>query len=134
MNYKLYKGFDQRVCLEIAKNADNRQVVKDVSYAGFLHAHNPNSIYCERIDEKAFLLGQVQKGAFRIIGIGTHVDWRRKGLASLLLKRCEEYARENQLKKVKTRSLSGASFYAKRGYDIIGMRGGDYLLEKQLDY
>lgn len=116
---------------EIAKACDNRQLVRDVGYASFCCYHNPASIYVE-YTEDAFIIGQFQKSAFRIIGMGTKVSARGRGLASLLLQRAESEAKRRGAAKIKTRTKSGAEFYARRGYDITGERGGDYLMEKAL--
>ena len=129
---KLYSGWNEQACKDIAREADNEQVVRDVQYGRFIHHHHPATLYCERIDDKAFLLGQVQKDKFRIIGMGTKTAYKRQGFGSLLLQRCEEFAKNKGLDKITTRSLSGADFYARRGFDVVGVGGGIYLLEKYL--
>lgn len=128
---KLYKYFDKDRLLEIAKAADNKQIVKDVNYASFLAFHG-TQLYCEWIDEGAFIIGQFQKKSFRIIGICTKKECRGKGFAKYLLKRAEDAAKEKGFMTIKTVSLSGVDFYAKRGYDVKGIKHGDYILEKEL--
>lgn len=125
----IYKEFDKESCLAIARAAGNTQIVKDVAYACFLSFHNKESIYCERIDDKAFLVGQTQKKCFRIIGMGTKNEYKRQGLATCLLNRLIHYCRVHNISRIHTRSKSGADYYAKRGFDVVGMRDGDYLLE-----
>jgi hypothetical protein len=129
---KVYHGFDANACLDIAKAADNKQIVKDVNYAKFIHFHNPNSIYCEMLDDKSFIIGQVQKNSFRIIGMGTRCSNKRQGLASILLERLIKYCKQQDMTYIHTRSKSGADFYCKRGFDVFGMKGGDYLLKLEL--
>lgn len=131
---KLFQGFNKSIYKAIAKKCDNAQLLDDVSYAGFLAFHNGGdfAIYAERIDEKAFIVGRKLKDSLRIIGLGTATEARGGGLASFLLSRAEGYARREGLKSIHTRSQSGVQFYAKRGYDVIGMRENDYLLEKIL--
>lgn len=128
---KIWRGYNENELLRIAKAADNKQVLADVRYASFVRYHNPQSIYCERTDN-AFILGQFQKGAFRIIGMATTVECRGKGIGTLLLSRAIACARERGLKIIHTHSKSGAEFYVKRGFDIVGKRGEDYLLKKEI--
>nr|DAI44441.1 MAG TPA: hypothetical protein [Caudoviricetes sp.] len=33
---------------------------------------------------------------------------------------------------IETRSKEGAEFYCRKGFDVVGMKGGDYLLNLQL--
>lgn len=131
---RLFQGYNESTYKAIARKCDNAQLVKDVGYASFLAYHNGGScaIYAERVDDIAFILCQKQRDALRIIGLGTAIEARGGGLASYLLKRAEAYARREGLAKVHTRSQSGVQFYAKRGYDVIGMKEDDYLLEKTL--
>lgn len=128
---KLYSHYDKEKLLDIAKNSGNKQIVKDVNYASFLVFHG-TKLYCEWIDEGAFIIGQYQKSAFRIIGLCTKLECRGKGLAKFLLKRAENAAKENGKSIIKTVSLSGVDFYAKHGFDVKGMKHGDYILEKEL--
>ena len=64
---RLYQTFDKERLTEIARLADNRQIIKDVNYAAFLVFHGARNIYCEWF-ESAFIIGQYQKKCFRIIG------------------------------------------------------------------
>lgn len=130
---KLYKGFDYAALKDIAKNANNQQIIRDVEYGKLLNHVSPANMYCERINDMAFIIGQVQKERFRIIGMGTKEAHKRKGLAGYLLNRCIQFSKERGLKKIATRSKSGADFYCKRGFDVVGMRGGDYLLELSIE-
>ena len=128
---KLYSKFEKDKLLEIAKASGNKQIVKDVNYASFLAFHGTD-LYCEWIDEGAFLIGQQQKSSFRIIGLCTKLECRGKGFARFLLRRAEEAARSNGKTLIKTISLSGVDFYVKHGYDVKGIKHGDYILEKEL--
>lgn len=128
---KLYSYFDKDRLLEIAKAADNKQIVKDVNYASFLQFHG-TKLYCEWIDDGAFIIGQSQKKAFRIIGLCTRMECRGKGLAKFLLKRAENFAAGAGKNLIRTVSKSGADFYVRHGYDIKGETHGDYILEKEI--
>lgn len=128
---RLYKTFDKERLTEIARLADNRQIIKDVNYAAFLVFHGARNIYCEWF-ESAFIIGQYQKKCFRIIGLCTTKEARGRGYAKLLLARAEKAALAGGLQLIRTISLSGADFYAKHGFDVIGIKHGDYILEKKL--
>ena len=133
---RINRHWDYAALKEIALACDNKQVVRDVAFLENLRHRNPDygSGACLYVEwtENAFLIGEWQKKALRIWGMGTRKDARGQGLATLLLCRAENAAKERGCERVHTRSLSGADFYTKRGYDVIGMRGGDYLLEKLL--
>lgn len=47
---RLYQTFDKERLTEIARLADNRQIIKDVNYAAFLVFHGARNIYCEWFD------------------------------------------------------------------------------------
>lgn len=128
---KLYRTFHKERLTEIAKNADNKQIVKDVNYAAFLAYHGA-TLYCEWFDF-AFIIGQYQRDCFRIIGLCTTVNARGNGYAKFLLKRAEEAATHVGLHLIRTLSLSGADFYVKHGFDVVGIKHGDYILEKKLN-
>lgn len=124
----IHKGFEQAIYKAIAKKANNKQVVADVGYAAFVFFHNPEKEYAERT-ENAFIVGCWNKDHLRIIGMATAEADKGKGYATMFVKRAIQAAKKRGLTKIKTRSLSGADFYVKRGFDIIGIKGGDYLLE-----
>ena len=117
--------------LDIARQCASPQLIRDVGYAKFLHYHSPDSIFSLWTDD-GFLIGQYQREAFRIIGLGTRISARGHGLASVLLALTEKEARNRGLRIIRTRSKAGAEFYVKRGYDVVGMKKDDYLLEKTL--
>ena len=89
----LHNEFNKDSLLEIAKNAGNKQIVKDVHYAAFLSYHKAKNLYCEWFDG-AFIIGQYQKKHFRIIGLCTRLDCRGKGYAKWLLRRAEKAAKD----------------------------------------
>lgn len=126
---KIYSTFNKERLTEIAKNADNKQIVKDVNYAAFLVFHGAKNLYCEWFDG-AFIIGQYQKDCFRVIGLCTRTDMRGKGYAKFLLNRAEIAAKAKGLNLIRTISLSGVDFYVKQGYDVKGIKHGDYILEK----
>ena len=126
-----FHDFNEKALKQVAREADNQQLVKDVAYMRIPAYHSPESVYVER-SEKAFILGQYQKDAFRIIGLATTLDARGQGWAKLLLARAEKAAQERGLHVITTRSASGADFYVKRGFYVTGRRGGDFLLKKDI--
>lgn len=128
---KVYKDFDADACMEIAKRSGVKQTEKDVAYTKFLAFHNPKKIYVLRNDY-CWLLGVTGGKKFRIIGIAIVLEEQRKGIGSILLNKAIEDARRGGYKKVTTRSKSGAEFYARRGFDIVGIKDGDYLMELNL--
>lgn len=76
----------------------------------------------------AFLIASKNKSAFRIIGIACVKEWQRKGVGSYLLTVAIEEAKRCGYKKIETRSKEGAEFYCRKGFDVAGMKGQDYLL------
>jgi N-acetylglutamate synthase-like GNAT family acetyltransferase len=126
---KFYRGFDYNRLKAIASKAGNQQIKRDVEYAKMLHYHNPEKTYCEIIDDKAFIIAQYQKGRMRIVGLCTTMECRGQGLASLLLQRCVNESKKQGYTKITTRSYSGADYYARKGFDVVGIKDGDYLLE-----
>lgn len=57
---------------------------------------------------------------------------KRKGYASYLLTLLIRYARVNNKEIIRTRTKSGAEFYAKHGFDVVGKKGDDFLMEYKL--
>jgi predicted N-acetyltransferase YhbS len=57
------------------------------------------------------------------------MECRGQGLASLLLQRCVNESKKQGYTKITTRSYSGADYYARKGFDVVGIKDGDYLLE-----
>ena len=127
----LYTKFDKERLLDIARNADNKQIVKDVNYAAFLLFHGAKNLYCEWFSS-AFIIGLWQRNCFRVIGLCTRSDARGKGYATFLLGRAENAAKERGISLIRTVSLSGDDFYVKHGYDVVGKKHGDYVLEKKI--
>mgnify|MGYP003418820391 CR=1 FL=1 len=126
---KFYRSFDYNRLKAIASKAGNQQIKRDVEYAKMSHYHNPEKTYCEIIDDKAFIIAQYQKGRMRIVGLCTTVDSRGLGLASILLQRCVAESKKCGYTKITTRSKSGADYYARKGFDVVGIKEGDFLLE-----
>jgi len=72
--------------------------------------------------------------AARVRALFTHPDWTKKGIASMLLKACEEDALEAGFRTVElSASLQAVAFYEKNGYQKIGIidreLGGEDILE-----
>ncbi len=128
----VHDRFDAGELTEIACASDSPQLKRDVAYAAFVNYHNPSSMMCYFVRGVGFVVGQYQRKACRIIGLGTTVGHRRRGIGHKLLALAENSARRHGLPLAKTRSRDGADFYARHGWDVVGMKGGDYLLEKRL--
>lgn len=128
---KLYSYFDKQKLTEIAKKSGNKQILKDINYVRTL-LFNKSELYCEWIDEGAFIIGVFNKSAFRIVGLCTKIECRGKGLAKFLLRRAEMAAKEKGRDIIRTITLTGVDFYVKHGFDVKGMKHGDYILEKEI--
>lgn len=76
---KLYRHFDKDKLMEIAKQANNKQIVKDVSYAAFKQYHDGN-VLCEWIENTAFIIFLIQKENVRVIGLCTTIQNRGGGM------------------------------------------------------
>jgi GNAT superfamily N-acetyltransferase len=58
--------------------------------------------------------------AAKVRAMFVHPEWARKGIATMLLKACEEAAREAGFKKVELRaSLQAVVFYKNQGYEEV---------------
>lgn len=129
MKLRLY--WDEDALKEIAKDCDNKQLKKDVAYGRFLFHHQKQKLFCEWTDD-SFCIGSLNKNSFLIVGLGTRTKARNKGLASMHLKRVFDAATRGGVKTIKTRTRTGTEFYIKRGFEIVGLKGDDYLMEKRL--
>lgn len=126
---KIYNDFDEKLYIDIAKATNVKQTIADVRFAKKVE-HFGKSIYAERIDEEAWLLGYSNKDSFRIIGMATRESAQGKGYGTILLRRLINHCRKNGIKKITTRTLSGVGFYRKKANaKIVGEKDGDYLLE-----
>lgn len=126
---KFYRGFDYNRLKAIASKAGNQQIKRDVEYAKMLHYHNPEKTYCEIIDDKAFIIAQYQKGRMRIVGLCTTVDsrglvWLPYFYSVVLLK-----AKSVVTRRLLPAASQGADYYARKGFDVVGIKKGDFLLE-----
>jgi|UniRef100_UPI004025BA4F GNAT superfamily N-acetyltransferase len=117
---------------DIARRSGVSQTLADVSYGRFVFHHSPSKLFCRWFNGGAFLIAVKNKWAFRIIGIACVKEWQRKGVGSLLLSVAIDEARKCGYKLIETRSKEGAEFYCRKGFDVVGMKGGDYLLNLQL--
>lgn len=127
---KVYHNFDEKSLLEVAKATGVKQCIADVSYARrkiYLNA----KMYILR-NEFCFFLAEWQKEKMRIIGMAVSKEMQGKRIGSVLLDKAIHDARRWGAKAITTRSLSGVQFYAKKGFDIVGMKDGDYLLQLAL--
>lgn len=127
---KVYHDFDEKSLFEVAEATGVKQCVADVSYAR-RKFHWKERLYIIR-NEYCFLLGEWQREKMRIIGIAVIKEMQGFGIGSKLLAKAIQDARAGGAKVVHTKSLSGVQFYARKGFDIVGMKGGNYLLQKVL--
>ena len=81
----------------------------------------------------AFLLCSRNKSSLHIIGIACVKEWQHKGVGSYLLSEAIKIARKEGYPLITTRSKAGADFYVRKGFDVTGMKGGDFLLELKLN-
>lgn len=124
----IFEGWNEAKLKEIARDCDNKQIVKDVGYFQFLNYHKSKGLFCEYTQD-SFCIGKLNKDHFRIIGMGTRTSCRRKGLAIMHLRRVFQTALNYGVDVIKTRTLSGVDFYLKRGFEIYDMKDNDYLMQ-----
>lgn len=120
-------NFDVGLLTGIAKDSGSKQAVKDVSYASYTTYRSKAKLYCEHT-ENSFIIGTLCKKYFRIIGMATRSEFKRQGLARMLLDRAVQFARECGYSTIYTRSHDGKDFYCKYGFKVVGEREGDSLL------
>lgn len=132
MPSELRQDWDVAELRKIAKASGVRQTVADVNYAAFLRYHAPEKIVVYWFYCGAFILLVRNKKSLRIIGIACVKEWQRKGVGSYFLRLAIQLAKREGYSTIETRSKSGADFYCKKGFDVTGMKGGDYLLKLDL--
>ena len=64
---KIFKGFDEKEFMKIAKASNNPQIVKDVSYMRVIR-HAKIRIAAERLESSAFFIGYHNSDHFRLVG------------------------------------------------------------------
>lgn len=112
---RIVTEYDEKILKAIAKKSGNRQLVEDVSYMRAVNFRSPEKLYCERLEDRAFYGGQYNKDYFKLICIGVGKEHQGKGYGRFLLKRALENAKKAGYSVVRTRTNSGADFYAKWG-------------------
>lgn len=83
---KLRLHWDESALKEIARDCGNKQLLKDVAFGRFLFHHQKQKLFCEWTDD-SFCIGSFCNNHFLIVGLGTRIRARNKGLASMHLKR-----------------------------------------------
>lgn len=130
---QIVDGFDEKALKEIAKAADNSQLVRDVHYMRVVQYHLARKLKAERLGNVAFFIGYHNSDHFRLVGIGVRKEVQGKGYGRFMLQRAIEFARAQGYRKIRTRTLSGVDFYQKwGGARIIGMVGDDFLMEMDI--
>lgn len=129
---EIVKGWDETLYREIAKASCNKQAVRDVECMRRLCYLESGKEYCERIGNASMIMAFVQKRNLRIYGMATREEDKGKGYASLLLKRAEQFCRENHLPIMTTITISGKTFYEQHGFKVIGTNEGGCQMEKKL--
>lgn len=124
-----YNGFEESVFKDIARRSLSQQAVKDVSYQRLVIYRKARESYAERIDDVACLFGYYNSDHMHIVCVAVDITYQRKGLASALLYRAMDTAKQRGLTKVRTRTRTGKLFYERNGFIVIGKKGDDYLME-----
>ena len=117
---KIFRGWNEKTYKAIAKNCGSRQLVRDVSAENRLAFHG-SDVYAERIDEAAIIFGYFRKdGTLRIMGLGTTIEARGKGLAAFLLERAFSEIVKRGGAYAETLSKDGVDYYQRHGWEIVG--------------
>ena len=133
MNKPMREDWNEKELKRIAKGSGVKQTVADVSYMRFLQHHSPAKAIVRWFVGGAFLLCSRNKSSLHIIGIACVKEWQHKGVGSYLLSEAIKIARKEGYPLITTRSKAGADFYVRKGFDVTGMKGGDFLLELKLN-
>lgn len=129
MRLRLY--WDEKALKQIASDCGNKQLLKDVAFGRFLFHHQKQKLFCEWTDD-SFCIGSFNNNHFLIVGLGTRMRARKRGLASMHLQRVINAAIRGGVKTIRTRTYTGTDFYLKKGFQIVGLKGDDYIMEKYL--
>lgn len=128
---KFFTDYNERELLKVAKETGVAQVRKDVSFARFLNHHDPDKLVCLR-NEVCFILCSRHKDYLKIIGMAVIPIAQGKGYGRKLLSFAYQYAKGGGMQYLRTRTKSGAEYYAKHGFDVVGKKGDDFLMEYKL--
>lgn len=127
----IHTDFNEKECYKVARLSGVKQTEVDVRYARRVNYYTPDKLYCLR-SETFFLIGVLSSQSLRIIGIAVAKEHQRKGWGSRLLAKAIQDAKMGGVKIITTRTKSGADFYAKKGFDVVGMVGDDYKMQLEL--
>lgn len=128
---RIHLYWDGKALQQIASDCGNKQLLKDVAFGRFLFYHQKQKLFCEWTDD-SFCIGKFNNNHFLIVGLGTRMRARKKGLASMHLKRVINAAIMGGVKTIRTRTYTGTDFYLKKGFQIVGLKGDEYIMEKYL--
>lgn len=130
---ELQIGVNVDLAREIAAASGSAQFRADVSAFGRYHAigHPVKGYYLEGV---SCVVGYfLADNSFRILGIGTREEEKGKGYASILLRFVEKDTERRGGRKVRTLTKVASEFYARRGYECVGInKRGEYIMEKEL--
>lgn len=129
---KIYRDFNEKACTRVARLSGVKQCYDDVRYARLMYHYKPSQLYCLR-SELFFLLGCLSSRTLRIIGIAVIESEQRKGWGKRLLKQAIQDAKaRGGVNLITTLTESGADFYAKQGFDIVGTKGREYIMQLKI--
>ena len=83
---RIHLYWDEKALQQIASDCGNKQLLKDVAFGRFLFHHQKQKLFCEWTDD-SFCIGSFCNNHFLIVGLGTRMRARKKGLASMHLNR-----------------------------------------------
>lgn len=125
-------GWDEKLYKDICKRSRSKQAAKDASYMRPITYHKQQKVYAVRIDNSACCFGYFTRAGLRIVCVAVDEAQKGKGLGSTLLLQAMQHCKENGICKITTRTKDGKNFYIKFGFNVVGMRGGDYIMEVEV--
>lgn len=127
-----HKGWNEEAVKELARDCNSAQLLSDVSFFRRLHYIGARTWILW--GDAGFICGYFHKSrpSFRIVGIGTTLNYRGRGYGLMLLREAERQARGAGCEWIETRTTDGLRFYLKNGYELTGLRGGGWILKKTL--
>jgi len=88
------------------------------------------SAYTYRTKENLFLDPKMDAAIWKALYV--HPEWARKGIGRLLLRACEEGARERGFRKMEfAATFAGKEFYLREGYEVLRDGEGEELRDER---
>lgn len=130
--FQIRTDFDDVAIKRIATAAKSKQAYKDVGFAKRNSMTGKGNYHVEWIEGVSFCIANKNKEHVRLIGMATAEEYKHHGYAHFLLQRLICQAIKGGYARITTRTLTGAVFYARHGFKVVGTKGGDYLMELAL--